>query len=335
MRLRTRNMTVWLRLLGVLLICVLLFSAAGCSNPPDPDENDQDPDENGTDDPEPVSPPTGRGNRAGHYDALALEADGWIYYTHFPYDQISKVRLDGSEPGMLTADTGAASLNQLGEWIAYVCDAGLVRVHADGTGREVVFAQPAPYRLRYLSYVDGYFYFAQLQEGEPDQGILRIPFAGGVPLRISNDAPAGGMCVAGGYVYYSTGMDGTIYRMRLDGSSREALASGFHPIAEGDYLYYAFENRVIRRHLTSGEEQGLTLDLYGNSFQISDDWIYYTHAEDQLHLHRASWGVGTEIVVADPVWKAFLYDSGILFQHHDNWKIYQVLSGSNRGLALP
>ena len=331
------KMSKWIRLAGILLIFVLLLTAAGCGGAPepDPDDNGTDPDENDPDDLEPISPPTGRGNRPGHYDALALEADGWIYYTHFPYDQISRVRLDGTESGTVSTDTGASSLNRLGEWLAYTCDAGLVRVRPDGTEREVIYAQPTPYLLRYMSYVDGYYFLAKLQEGQPEQGILRIPFGGGEPLQISSDAPAGGMCVAGGYVYYSTGIDGTVYRMGIDGSSREALAAGFHPVVEGNYLYYAFENRVVRRDLTSGEEQGLTLDLYGNSFQVSDDWIYYTHAEDDLHLHRASWGGGTEKVVADPVWKAFLYDSGILFQHHDTWKIYRVPSGSDRGLALP
>jgi hypothetical protein len=223
----------------------------------------------------------------------------------------------------------------LGDWIAYTCDAGLVRILHDGTQREILYARSAPYILRYLSYVDGYFFVAQLQEGQPGQGIFRIPFAGGEPLRISNDAPAGGMCVVDGYVYYSTGMDGTVYRMGVDGSSREALGTGFHPLVDSGYLYYAYENRVIQHNLSTGEERGLTLDLYGNSYQASGDWVYYTHAEDDLHLHRASWGGGTEKVVADPVWKAFLYDSGILFQHHDNWRIYRVPVVSDGGLVLP
>ncbi len=324
--------TLWICLLVLCLLAVM--AVGGCTDETEPDD-DPDPNGNGTDEDPPETPPSGRGNQIGLYDALVLEADGWIYYSHFPYEEVSKVRIDGTDPSVISNDTRAVSFNKVGDWICYVCDAGLVRIKPDGTEREVVFAAPSPYKLRFLTYLDGYYFVAQLQEGEPDQSILRIPFSEGAPLQISTDAPAGGMCVVGNDVYYSTGMNGTLYRMRLDGSSREELADGFWPIVEGDYLYYAHDNRVVQRNLTTGDEWGLTLDLYGNSFQVKNEEVYYTHATDDLKLHAANWGGGTMVVVSDPVWKAYLLDSGIYFQQHNDWKLYRVPAGSDTGVMLP
>jgi len=324
--------TLWICLLVFCLVAVM--AVGGCTDETEPDD-DSDPNGDNDDENPPETPPSGRGNEIGLYDALVLEADGWVYYSHFPYEEVSKARIDGSEPSVISTDTGAISFNKVGEWLCYVCDAGLVRIRPDGSEREVVFAAPSPYKLRYLTYLDGYYFVAKLQEGDPDQSILRIPFAEGAPLEISTDAAAGGMCVAGNYVYYSTETDGTVYRMGLDGSSREALGNGFWPIVEGDYLYYAHENRVTQRNLATGDERSLTLDLYGNSFQVKNEEIYYTHAVDDLKLHAANWGGGTIAVVSDPVWKAYLCDSGIYFQQHDDWKLYRVPPGSDTGVMLP
>ncbi len=329
MNIRSRKLKPWL--FSVVLVLLFLLLLAGCEGEPvpEPDPNDDD---NGE---VPESPPAGRGNLPGHYDAIALEVDGWIYYTHFPYSDVRRVQSDGSNAGILSEDTGAASLNQVGNWIYYLCDAGMVRIHPDGSARELIYAQPAPYRLRYLSYVDGFFYMAKMQENDPDGGIIRIPFNDGEPMQISPNQPAGGMCVIDEIIYYSTGVEGTIYRMSIDGSNHEVLTEGFHPLVDNGYLYYARGNTIKRRHLETGDEIGLTLDLYGNSFQVSGDNIYYTHAVDGLKLHRANWGGGTEVVVSQPVWKAFIYESVILFQHHDDWKIYRAAPGDTIGTLLP
>ena len=279
-----------------------------------------------------------RGNNPGNFAAPVLERDGWIYYTSFSFENVRKIHSNGSGAAVLSTDENASSFNMLNDWLYYVCDAGLVKTRSDGSDREVLLERPDPYYFHYLSLVDGWLYFAMRQHGMADVGILKLPLAGGVPEKLSDDEPYLGMCVAGGWIYFDTA-DGDMYRMHPSGSNRTLLGNGYRPIMEGGWLYYTEEesgNQIFRMNPEDGDWSAVSADLYSSSFNVAGDKVYYVNQADDLKLHRFVWGTGgTEVVAEDQVLTAYLYENAVYYQSHIDWKIYRVTPGTTTGELLP
>ncbi len=335
-----------------LVVCLVgALLAAGCGDQEkkvletpleEPSEADESPgngdnEEDGNGDPNTAGEI--RGNHPGNYTALALERDGWIYYTHFNFENVRKVRIDGSGAVVLSIDENASAFNMLDGWLYYVCEAGLMKLRADGSGREVLLARPDPYYFHYLNLVDGWFYFAMRQHGMDEVGIFKLPLAGGEPQRLSDDAPYLGLCVAGGWIYYDTA-GGSMYRMRTDGSDRTLLGDGYRPILEDGWLYYVEEEasggQIFRMDPEDGEITAISVDLYTHTFNVLGNWVYYVHQTDDLKLHRFAWEAGgTEVAAEDRVGAVYLYEDTVYYQGHDDWQIYQVIPGTTTGELLP
>ena len=215
---------------------------------------------------------------------VAQQGD-WVYYEG-EEEGLYKERLDGTGRETLVASGWAQYINVVGDWVYYLQISGVSRITTDGSGQEFLFENPAyPWGLQLHVVDDTFYYMVDLNEGN---AICRQPIGG--PQEIlygvdEKDTFADIEAVEDGWIYfYVYTQDGsTLMKMTLEGQEVTPLAEGdglFYAQIIGESIYYFNDSSrysPVYRMDTDGSNKTLVLDAVYESFQIYDDWIYYTH----------------------------------------------------------
>lgn len=208
-------------------------------------------------------------------------ADGWIYFVDAKYNWLYKIRTDGSEKTLLC--TGKISVVHLVDnWIYYLQgDSGTdvpCKMHTDGTGE---MQTPTDY----CSFADGWIYYASSEK------VLNKVRTDGTDMTvIGTDRLNKGPVADGGWIYYPSDADGLLYRIKPDGTGRQALTSEEIAIfnVEGDWVYYTVNDDFrLYKIGTDGTGKTRLTDNTVANINIAGDWIFYESISgSSLNLYK-------------------------------------------------
>jgi len=256
-----------------------------------------------------------------------VQGDGFVYYAtgghagtnprNTKNGKLCRVSVDGGDGRVLKDDPdvlGYDELNYADGWLYFIMTRpvyssethpgvgaetmGIYKMRSDGTELTLVYDDPSIAGPSYLSYADGWLYFATGTEKDgcgaskvrPD-GTGLTELAAGLP---STAYGLGiDMVVYGGWVYYSDYQ--SIYRVRTDGSGRtklfEQTTSGKPTVGaievQGEWIYFRStngeESRFFRMRTDGTGRTEFPLGLSSQEllplfrFNVTEDWVYFSY----------------------------------------------------------
>lgn len=257
------------------------------------------------------------GNTAGNLNNAGLfcEYNGVVYFSN-PWD-------GGSLYAMNPDETEIRKLNSVkvrnilagGEYLYYfqlasADDSGFGTVtnthsfnrcdlngeHAVGISRDVVVTGQL---------VDNYLYLLTAGAAHPVFYKIRIDKTDKTQLAEYTINPA---CASNGMIYYNGTLDDhALYRLNTANDTTEPLWNGnlWHPVLEGDYIYYMDLNadyRLCRYSLSAREAEILTEDRV-DCFNVGYGYIYYQKNDAAHPQLKCMYTDGTNVLtVADGIY---------------------------------
>jgi N-acetylmuramoyl-L-alanine amidase len=210
--------------------------------------------------------------------------DDWIYYT--VSEEMYKIKIDGSNKTKVMGIPASNKISVIGDTIYYTCvseDASLwfAKVNIDGSGHTILNKE----YMDSLNIVGNWIYYKNSDDGK----VYKIKVNGSNKSKIVDDV-VGQVIVYKGYIYYSDG--NAIYRTKLDGSEKVTIISDpsinyLEINISNDYIYYTGADGSLYKVKTDGSSKSRvvninTLDIenaYRASISLPNivgDWIYYT-----------------------------------------------------------
>ena len=200
------------------------------------------------------------------------EENGWLYYSL--KDGLYKCKEDGTQKEKLLDDRGGVySINVIDDWI-YFRSFGIYKVKTDGTGYTQITAEDERGGVHFVG--------DKIYNGIE----YRMDFDGSNKEHIYDKNSASGytMNIAEGWIYYYdtdlVSSDDKIYKMRLDGSDKQAIFDGRtdHMIVDGDWIYFSNNNdgKRLYKMKTDGTESQVLVDTGVTTILVCDEWVYYT-----------------------------------------------------------
>lgn len=230
------------------------------------------------------------GNLAGNVDndGLAATQGEWLYYTDLYYKgSIYKVRQDGTGKTKLTDDV-PLYINVSGDWVYYknFKDNKLYKIKTDGTGRTKLSDDNsdgimlAGDWIYYINESDNFSIYKMKTDGT-NKVKLNADYSWNINL-VNNT------------IYYTKVYDDfKIYRMNIDGTGDSKVsdqAQAFNMVVAGDHIYYtnvtATDRFAIFTMKTDGTGISKVTSDHSRSFTIDNDWIYYANESDASYLYK-------------------------------------------------
>lgn len=237
----------------------------------------------------------GYGNTSGNIanQGWVAENNGWVYYSNSA-DKFSlyKMRPDGAEKTKLN-DMISYNINVYGGWVYYIGP-------KEKEGSEEFLAE--------YGMIKGALYKTREDGTET--------------VKVSDKTNK--FMIANGWIYFKSTEDGTIKKMRIDGTQLTPVTDdrpGELTIADG-WIYYTNKNdeNALYRICTDGTEKTFITQDHAVSVNITDGWVYYANvdAEDaSLPIYK---------IRVDGTEKTELTDSGGQFVNvSDGWVYYFCL----------
>lgn len=222
----------------------------------------------------------------------------------------------------------------------------------------------SPPRSSYVSQEDSWIYYAfNRYDGKPENkniGVYKLQLNGskmGEKTKLYEDY---GECITvkEDWIYYNSLNDGfRVYKMRIDGSSRQRLSEveGRDLTVSGDYLFYrssSSKNVLYRVRLSDNSTTSISEDVL--VFCISGNTIYYNSASSFGKLFKMDFegrNIKEICSIEGPVLYSnnnyiYFYDTVLKYKglssipkynlHEDAGKVYKMnIDGSNKKIIIP
>lgn len=179
--------------------------------------------------------------KIGNFSPVNINiVNDWIYYISRITEAICKIRIDGSGATSIISggNVGDGTLNVAGDWMYYRGvrgeDAGIFRMKTDGSDQQHIRGN-----CNNIIVIGDWVYFTANDE-KSIQRLYRIKIDDSGLQKLGDDIPYT-FNIAGDWVYYSTSDSRKLYRIKSDGSGRQALLASYtgrNFSVAGDWLYY-------------------------------------------------------------------------------------------------
>jgi Copper amine oxidase N-terminal domain. len=141
----------------------------------------------------------------------------WVYYANWDEDfALYKMKTDGSQRTKL-CDDSAQGFCIDGEWIYFENQTSLYKIKTDGSQQTRVSSEGTQF-----SNIRGeWLYYRSLSESDYLK-MYKIRLDGTQRTKVL-DEKVGSICIVNDWIYYSSVENGELYRMKVDGSSKELV----------------------------------------------------------------------------------------------------------------
>jgi hypothetical protein len=213
---------------------------------------------------------------------LVAENDNWIYYCNTNDDwKLYKTKKDGTEKIKLTAYP-VISINVVGECI-YFRDyvwgetACIAKINTDGSSEKVIIEEPT----HNVIVVDDWIYYVNIN----DNLIYRVK-TDGSNNEVLVDTKVDRFFIQNDNIIYNDLQDDMIYKKSLDSQDKEILVQkkvAFFIVSEGSVYYSTSDGETLYKKEIEGEIETMLLSgIPIQSFNVKDDWIYYSVGTDTV-----------------------------------------------------
>lgn len=240
------------------------------------------------------------GNTPGNLSngGFVAQQGDWIYYKGL-YQDLYKIKTDGSEKTKLTNHRAINQINVVGDWIYYMRfsePAGLYKVKTDGTESTLLMQQMGMAELATVVKED--WIYGNFSEGGSLR-LYKIKTDGTEKTILGGENAVTAINVVGDWIYYiSSSLEwseggpsnlpsppprdlyaGDLYRIKIDGTEKTKLSEGnFTSInVVDDWVYFMMDRGSgIYKMKTDGSEKiKLADDKKVDYINVAGDWIYY------------------------------------------------------------
>lgn len=276
------------------------------------------------------------GHHAGA--GLVAEKDGLIYFINpADYKKIYSYDEQSGKYARISDDS-SRSIFIDDDWIYYqnLFSNNLSRIRLDGTDLETLNIAPISYTSFFSYFIsDGWIYY-KWWDFDNNSGFYRLSADGeNLEVILENVFRVKDFIVAGDWIYYTSEDDNYICRIRTDGGDPVRIGNydAKEIIFYEGYLYFKDnEFKLHRVNIESGEAIKLSekemVFFYNSpySYLIYDDWIYYTNRDDNFSLYKMRTdGSDSQIISKDKASMIHIINSWIYYYNFDDkGRIYRI-----------
>lgn len=298
----------WTKIIARIIVLILLTSIlGGCSN-----KNDI----KGIVPPERVEEGTDKlvlndenkiheiGNTSGNLlnGGYVAEKGAWIYYSNISDNsKLYKKSKNGSEQAILS-DKSALFINVVDDWIYFYSslgrnETGIYRVKIDGTKEEKIKEDGISGRITRFMVVDEWIYYSSMEfdlSGETSEykgdSLYKMKIDGTLNQKIT-DRKIENFMVDGKYLYYLSyekNNNSVLYKKSLYGKAETEIENGIglQFLVHNQNIYFlgnTIDGYLFKMNLDGSNMTKIAEDI--GSFNVDDDWIYYTKNQK---IHKSS-----------------------------------------------
>lgn len=229
---------------------------------------------------------------------MAAKQGEWVYYTD-GYGHFFKSKEDGSSVTKLLDSQEYSiysNINVVGDWVYCNLGNSIYKIKTDGSSKNKVVDGSI------LTVKGNTIYFCQKSDKDDLNYLCKANIDGSEKATLTTLKDKSNINIVGDWVYYTNDADNNeIYKMKLDGSNKmkvrdEAVSQ---ILVDNGYIYYSTTSGIYRIN-TDNSNPVCIVNSSNNmiSFNVTNDWIYYTQGGSNLYKVKSDGSGNTKIVDA-------------------------------------
>lgn len=240
---------------------------------------------------------------------LAVESNGWIYYTNqSDYQRIYKMKIGDTKGQKLSDDPYASHLNVIGDWIYYAdSEGGLCRMKTDGSELSLL----TDYPVNFIQATSDYIYFLTSYKGSTGYQLRELhrikPDGSSDEILYSYLSSDWDYSIIDNDIYFLYWNSSTQSNILKKGSYNNILNNVDKFLISGNHIYYInHEDKCIYKADMDGKNIVKVTNDTAKSLNVANGWIYYANTSDNSKLYKITIDGKDKSKVAD-----FKIDSAI------------------------